>query len=547
MLSAAAVALALAGLAAGLTGTWSPCGFSMIDTLGPAGHPGGRRRTIAACAAFAVGAPLGGAVTFGALSALGAALQGGGAAFGVAVAIAVVAAGLDVAGVRIAPQLRRQVPESWRRVLPLPVAGLLYGVLPGLGFTTYVLSFALPALAAISVAVADVQLGLVLGVAFGVGRALPIVVLAPVADAPLGARAITAMADRPALLRGARAADALTLLIVAGALAAGDARAADRAGAAAARSAAASPPNEDRWAGSGARAWAAAGDRWAITGGLARAAAAAARPVVIAAPATDPTVDVGALAWSVPGGEGMLTAGGPAAPVGGRRPALGGGRLAVVVADGTVSVVDRATGAARSVPAAAGADALAVSARWLAWRLAGPDRLVVLDLLDPAAAPRAVARVGAPGTLSRPALDGDRLAWAVATRRGSSIRALDLATPGARTVTLRREARVLLTAPALWGGVMAWVRVANGSQQLLLAPAQPGRGGRRLLRLSGVAGRDGGREHGHTGQGRRPEDRAGATRPARSRLLGTALDPTFAYVTRQPRNGGAPEVIRVAR
>ena len=48
--------------------------------------------------------------------------------FGVAAAIA------DVRGLPIVPQIRRQVPEHWRRVLPLPVATLLYGVLLGLGF-----------------------------------------------------------------------------------------------------------------------------------------------------------------------------------------------------------------------------------------------------------------------------------------------------------------------------------------------------------------------------------------------------------------------------
>ena len=105
-MSIAAVALALAGLVAGLTGTWSPCGFSMIDTLGPAGHAGGRRRTVASCATFALGAPLGGAITFGALAAIGAAITSE-AALGVAVAIAVAAAALDALGIRIAPQLRR--------------------------------------------------------------------------------------------------------------------------------------------------------------------------------------------------------------------------------------------------------------------------------------------------------------------------------------------------------------------------------------------------------------------------------------------------------
>jgi len=493
--SVAAVALALAGLVAGLTGTWSPCGFSMIDTLGPAGHPGGRRRTLAACAAFALGAPLGGAVTFGGLAAVGAAITGG-AALGVAVAIAVAAATLDALGIRIAPQLRRQVPESWRRVLPLPMAAFLYGILLGLGFTTYVLSFALPALAAISVAVADVPLGLILGVAFGVGRALPIVVLAPLTDTAAGARAITAMAERPALLRTTRLVDALALLGVAGAL----------------------------------------------VGGTAHAAA-----TQVARPAADPSADVGALAWSVPGADGVLVAGGAPVPVGGRWPALGGGHLAFVAADGGVVVVDRSTGAATPVPAAAGADALAVSARWLAWRVPGPDRLLVLDLATPGAAPRQIDSAPAPGSLSRPALSGDRLAWGIATTRGSQIRALDLSAPAARSQALRRERGVLLTAPALSGDELLYVRASGLHQELRLAPARPGRGGRVLLRIGGLAARDGGHGPGHTRQGVRPEDRGGRIPAARYRLLGTALDATVAYVTRQPRGGGAPSVLRVAR
>jgi hypothetical protein len=494
VLSVAAVALALAGLVAGLTGTWSPCGFSMIDTLGPAGHAGGRRRTVASCATFALGAPLGGAITFGALAAIGAAITSE-AALGVAVAIAVAAAALDALGIRIAPQLRRQVPESWRRVLPLPVAAFLYGILLGLGFTTYVLSFALPALAAISVAVADVQLGLILGVAFGVGRAVPIVVLAPLTDTAFGARAITAMAERPALLRTTRLVDALALLGVAGALA----------------------------------------------GGSAHAAA-----TQVAAPATDPSTDGSALAWNVPGADGVLAADGTTMAVG-RRPALGGGKLAAIAADGTVVVIDRATGAAVPVPAATGADALAVSYRWLAWRRPGPDRLQVLDLATPGAVPRTIDSVRAPGSLSRPALSGDHLAWATATPRGSRIRALDLAAPGARSATLRRERRVLLTAPALYGDQLLYVRTDGRHQELRLTFARPGRGGRVLLRTGALAARDGGHGHGYGKQGVRPEDRDGPIPAARYRLLGTALDGAAAYVARQPRRGGAPSVLRVSR
>jgi len=500
VLSLAAVALAAAGLAAGWTGTWSPCGFSMIDTLGPNGHPGGRRRTVAACAAFALGAPLGGAVTFGGLAALGALAQshpGGDVAIGIAVAIAVASAALDALGVRIAPQLRRQVPESWRRVLPLPVAAFLYGILLGLGFTTYVLSFALPALAAVSLVVADVGLGLVLGVAFGIGRALPIVALAPVADREVGARALDAMAARPGLLRGARLIDAVALLAVAAALAGGTASAAVQQ---------------------------------------------------VAQPAGLPSADAATLAWSVPGGDGvLLPAGGDPGPVGGRLPAVGGGRLAYVAFDGTPTVVERASAATVAVPAAAGADALAVSARWLAWRLPGPDRIVVANLADPAVPPRLVARVSAPGTLSRPALDGDRVAWAVATRRGSRIVALDLATPGARPVALRSERGAVLAGPSLHGGAMAWIRVTGLAQELRLAPATRGRGGRVLLRLRGQAGRDGGRAHGRTGQGRRPVDRHGPIRPAAHRLLDTALDERAVFVSRMPRAGGEPSLLRVDR
>ena len=49
----------------------------------------------------------------------------------------------------ILPQLRRQLPEHWRRVMPMPVAAGLYGVLLGLGFTTFVLTFGVFALAGI--------------------------------------------------------------------------------------------------------------------------------------------------------------------------------------------------------------------------------------------------------------------------------------------------------------------------------------------------------------------------------------------------------------
>jgi hypothetical protein len=59
-------------------------------------------------------------------------------------------------------------------VLPVPLAAAGYGVLLGLGFTTFVLSFAVWALAGTSIAVGDPALGLAMGLAFGAGRALPV-------------------------------------------------------------------------------------------------------------------------------------------------------------------------------------------------------------------------------------------------------------------------------------------------------------------------------------------------------------------------------------
>ena len=94
----------------------------------------------------------------------------------------------------------------------------LYGILLGLGFTTFVLSFGVWALAGISVALGDPGAGVVIGAAFGVGRAIPVVAVAPVVDSALGIRCIELMAERPALYRIFRLGDAVTLGLVAAAL-----------------------------------------------------------------------------------------------------------------------------------------------------------------------------------------------------------------------------------------------------------------------------------------------------------------------------------------
>jgi hypothetical protein len=204
--------LVIAAAVAGVTGAWSPCGFSMVETLAPGGYAGRLRTTLVACVTFAAGALAGGVVTFGGFSLLGAALGAGGpGALAVAAAVALTAAAGEARGARIVPQVRRQVPESWRRRLPVPLAAGLYGVLLGLGFTTFILTFAVWALAGACVAAGDAGLGAAVGLAFGAGRLLPVVALAPMAGTEAGSAAHAAMAERPAILRSLRAVDAVAL------------------------------------------------------------------------------------------------------------------------------------------------------------------------------------------------------------------------------------------------------------------------------------------------------------------------------------------------
>ena len=217
MLTAVVIA---AALVAGVTGAWSPCGFSMVETLAPGGYAQrlqdhrDRLRDVHARRARRRRDHLRRARAARRRARRQRALRGRG----------------DRAdrrrrrgrNLRIVPQVRRQVPESWRRVMPVPLAAGLYGVLLGLGFTTFILTFAVWALAGISVAVGDPAIGVAIGLAFGVGRALPVIALAPSG----GGRLHAAMAEQPRILRSLRALDAAALAVAALTLATAPAQAA---------------------------------------------------------------------------------------------------------------------------------------------------------------------------------------------------------------------------------------------------------------------------------------------------------------------------------
>jgi hypothetical protein len=124
VLSDVALAAALTALMAGVTGAWSPCGFSMVETIGTALGDARRSATFIACATFTLGALIGGALTFGGLALVGRLLLDGasGAREGLGACLALAAAVADWRGLRIAPQIRRQVPERWRWTMRLPLA-----------------------------------------------------------------------------------------------------------------------------------------------------------------------------------------------------------------------------------------------------------------------------------------------------------------------------------------------------------------------------------------------------------------------------------------
>ena len=515
MLSGLAACAALTALVAGVTGAWSPCGFSMVETIGSALGDVRRAVTIAASVTFALGTLIGGAVTFGGLAALGSLAGHGftGLREGLGAALALAAAIADWRGVKIAPQIRRQVPERWRWTLPLPLACALYGVLLGLGFTTFVLAFAVWALAGISFASGDPLLGVVVGVAFGAGRALPVLWMAPGLRRGHGAERLDGMAAEPRLWLGLRRLDALGLGLCALAL-----------------------------------------------GGASASAATIAR-------ASDPSTAGGALAWQALGGGGLLSLGGAAArPLQGTHPALGGSTIAWV-GPATITVADVDSLQPRLTLTASGVNALAVSDGWVVYRdtdAAGSEHLIAVSLTTPSSK-RYLAGSRLAGQIGRPSLYGTYAVFTVDTPRRSAIELVDLTNGHLRTLRAAGHGTAFFY-PSLLGSSVLFEQVTRCSQQLRIGTSGAARSGghaaragvavrgrrsrreRVLLSLPSTVSRDPGYQVGYThaynsgsGCANRSTGRGGATE-----LGSTALGRSRAYVTLTGSPAGE-RIVSVAR
>ncbi len=443
----------------------------------------GRRETALAGTAFAVGLSLGAALIFGSLGALGAALHPGWIPVAI---VAAVAALIDFAGFRVRPQIRFQVPEPWRRTMPLSRALFLYGLLLGTGVATLVPAAAAWALFVLCLALGSVPGALAIGLSFAAGRALPVLALAARGNE-------TVLAERPQGLRLLRVLAAGSLVL---ALAAGEARAASR----------------------------------------------------VAAPAGDPVAAGTDLVWNEPGVGGFLLRGGQRTQLPGTDPAIGGpyiawrngGAVTVAAAD-TLQPVFELT-----IP---GAEKLAVSERWLVFRVAlpsGKEQLRALSFTDPATV-RVLTAAWARGRLGRPSLGHNMVVYHLVTARGSELFSINLLTDKQRL--LRSSRRDLLLNPSRVGSRLLYEQVGRCGQQLRLGSLKGARPGRLLYRLPPLAGEDLGHEKGHTTQGEHlPCPRP--PRPTSRMLWTTALTPTTAFVTvLRPSGGGrtTPSLLAIAR
>jgi hypothetical protein len=488
-------------LLAGIAGAWSPCGFSMLDTIGSALGDARRAVMFIAIAMFSVGAVVGGAATFGLLAFLGSLLGHGDGALRDALAgvLAIAAAVADWRGLRITPQISRQVPERWRWIMPLPLVSGLYGVLLGLGFTTFILSFAVWALAGISFAADSVALGLTVGIAFGIGRALPILWLAPGLGTAAGQRRLDQLGLEPRLWLGLRRLDAIGLGCCA----------------------------------------------------LALAGVSASATTLLASGSTDPTADGSLLAWQQIGVGGVLDTGvGSPMALPGSWPALGGGNIAweqagaVVVANETTLTPTETV----TLPSDLTVTSIAVSTDWLVINgidSAGGGTLDAVALDAPTTL-QSVARSQFAGAIGRPQLDGDEVVYAFGTSKLSAIYEVDLAT-NTKTALRLTHANWAFANPALLSDRLLYEQTGRCEQRLLIGPANRIRHATTLLTLESTVSRDTGYEPGYIPNydqaSHCPNRRAG--RGGKITLGATALSGDDAYVTEYPKQQTAAEIIAV--
>jgi hypothetical protein len=317
-------------------------------------------------------------------------------------------------------------------------------------------------------------------VAFGLGRALPVMWLAPRLATVAGARSLERMAAEPRLWLGLRRLDAIGLGLCAVLL------------------------------------------------------SAAAAGAAVLPRASDPSASGAALAWQPLHGAGLLRqSSGEVSVLSGSLPALGPATIAWLSGEQVVVARLPSLAATVTIPAT-GVTALAASDSWIAYRAATPaggESLIAVSLTAPQQR-RFVRGVVMAGEIGRPALDGSTVVYAVDTARRARIEAVNLDT-GARAILRSRRAGSALLNPALLNGTLMYERIDRCAQELRIGAPNTRRRDRVLFRLPSTVRRDPGYQVGY----RHGYNRASLCRRRRPRrgsairLGATALSASFAYVT----------------
>jgi hypothetical protein len=205
--------------------------------------------------------------------------------------------------------------------------------------------------------------------------------------------------------------------------------------------------------------------------------------------ATDPAATADSLLFQKLGGAALLSRGGPELELQGSHPAIGGRFIATVDGD-SVQLLDRNSLEPVARIDAPGADAVAVSDLWLAYRAPqdGGDGIYIRYIADPAAPapPSLVAAASGASQLSRPAIDGGFLLYGVASPGGSRIVQLVMGT--AKHRALIRSRRLLLFDPSVLGPAFTYIRTDARRSRLMVRRRHRHGSGRVLFTLNRSAG-----------------------------------------------------------
>lgn len=427
-----AIVVGLAAVVAGMSGAWSPCGFAMIESLTPV-LCGGRRRRVAGLGLFAAGA-------IGSSAALGAVLGLAGSGMSTRTGLLVLA-GLALAGaardagvIRVdIPQRRGQVPEPWRRVLPVWVWTPAYGAMLGLGVLTFQVVTTFWVAAGGALALGRPGLSAACMAMFGVGRVLMVVIPALVAPRP--AEVVQRIAPAVGAVRRVNVA-VLALLAV---LALGS-------------------------------------------------ATAAAQPAPAPLGSFDPSAGGGVVARTegAPDGTSVVVTDGrvTARIPGASSPAVNGDLVAYATADGVALARWRTGEVVGRVPGPVTRPAL----DWPYLAYVRSDRtgrtLVLRDLRT--GSRRRLMRVGRLDDIGRPVMRSRVLVWAVAA--GSGSRLYRMRVPRGRPVLVLRSPRFrLITGASTGAGRLAWIEArGNGSDVVVVSRLDGSR--RRVVHRLGDPG-----------------------------------------------------------